>query len=308
MRIVSLLPSATEIVYSLGLGDDLVGVTYECDHPSEARTKPVVSDTALALSPGMPAAEIDRLVSERVESGEALYVLDTVRIGDLEPDLILTQDLCRVCAVPSGQVEDALAKLGCAADVVSLDPHSLNDILAGITEVGRRAGVSERAAEVVDGLGARIAAVADAARGLPAVPTVTLEWLDPPFAGGHWVPEMVSMAGGAHLLVAAGEPSRRVAWDDVGAARPEAVVAMPCGYGLDAARAEAQAILPGVPAVAESPAGRAGRVFAVDANGYFSRSGPRVVDGLEALAWALHPDRFPAPPDTVICTLSIPTG
>jgi iron complex transport system substrate-binding protein len=263
----------------------------------------VVSDTALALEPGMAAAEIDRLVSERVSSGEALYVLDTVRIGDLDPDLIITQDLCRVCAVPSGQVEDALAKLGCSAEVVSLDPHSLDDILAGITEVGRRAGAAERAAEVVDGLRARIRAVEDAARGLTPVATVTLEWLDPPFAGGHWVPEMVQRAGGEHRLVAAGEPSRRVSWDDVGAARPQVVVAMPCGYDLTAARAEAAAILPDQPAVAKSPAGRSGRVFAVDANGYFSRSGPRVVDGLEALAWALHPDCFPVPPETIIAPL-----
>ena len=306
MRIVSLLPSATEIVYSLGLGDDLVGVTYECDHPAEARTKPVVSDTALELSPGMPAAEIDRLVSERVEAGEALYELDTVRIGDLEPDLILTQDLCRVCAVPSGQVEDALAKLGCTAEVVSLDPHSLGDILAGITEVARRAGVVERAAELVDGLRARIAAVQDAARGAPRVSTVTLEWLDPPFVGGHWVPEMVERAGGRHLLVDAGEPSQRVAWDVVGAAPPQAVVVMPCGYDLAAARTEAEAVLPGVPAMTQTPAWQAGRVFAVDANGYFSRSGPRVVDGLEALAWALHPDRFPEPAESVLATLSTP--
>ena len=303
MRIVSLLPSATEIVYSLGLGDDLVGVTYECDHPPEARTKPVVSDTALALEPDMAAAEIDRQVSERVAAGEALYVLDSVRIADLEPDLILTQDLCRVCAVPSGQVEDALAKIGCTAEVVSLDPHSLDDILAGITEVGRRAGAAERATEVVDGLRTRIAAVEEAARGLPRVVTVTLEWLDPPFAGGHWVPEMVERAGGEHPLVAAGEPSRRVTWDEVGAAAPQVVVAMPCGYDLPAARAEAEAILPGLPAVAESPAGKAGRVFAVDANGYYSRSGPRVVDGLEALAWALHPDQFPVPPETIIAPL-----
>jgi iron complex transport system substrate-binding protein len=300
MRIVSLLPSATEIVYALGLGDDLVGVTYECDHPAEARTKPVVSDTALVLEPGIAAAEIDRQVSERVAAGEALYRLDSVRIGDLDPDLIITQDLCQVCAVPSGQVEDALAKIGCTAEVVSLDPHSLDDILAGITEVGRRAGAAERAAAVVDGLRARIAAVEDVARGLPRVATVTLEWLDPPFAGGHWVPEMVERAGGEHRLVAAGEPSRRVSWDDVAAAAPEVVVAMQCGYGLAAARSEAAAVLPGLAAVAESPAGKAGRVFAVDANGYYSRSGPRIVDGLEALAWALHPDRFPAPPGTII--------
>ncbi|MGH9042975.1 MAG: cobalamin-binding protein [Acidimicrobiia bacterium] len=300
MRIVSLLPSATEIVYSLGLGDDLVGVTYECDHPAEARTKPVVSDTALALAPDMPAAEIDRLVSERVAAGEALYNLDSVRIGDLEPDLILTQDLCRVCAVPSGQVEDALAKIGCTAEVVSLDPHSLGDILAGIIEVGRRAGVPERAAGIVDGLRARIAAVEDAARDLDRVPTVTLEWLDPPFAGGHWVPEMVELAGGRHLLVAAGEPSPRVAWDLVGDAAPEVIVVMPCGYDLAAARAEAEAVLPGIPAVTGTPAWSAGRVFAVDANGYFSRSGPRVVEGLEALAWILHPDRFPEPPEPIL--------
>ncbi|HEY3238178.1 MAG TPA: cobalamin-binding protein, partial [Acidimicrobiia bacterium] len=158
-------------------------------------------------------------------------------------------------------------------------------------------------AEVVDGLRARIRAVEDAARGLTPVATVTLEWLDPPFAGGHWVPEMVQRAGGEHRLVAAGEPSRRVSWDDVGAARPQVVVAMPCGYDLTAARAEAAAILPDQPAVAKSPAGRSGRVFAVDANGYFSRSGPRVVDGLEALAWALHPDCFPVPPETIIAPL-----
>lgn len=302
MRILSLLPSATEIVYCLGLGDALAGVTGECDHPPEARGKPVVSNSALPLAPGLPPAEIDRLVRERVAAGEPLYLLDTEVIRRLSPDLILTQDLCRVCAVPSGQVQEALDRLGCAAEVVSLDPHTLDDIFEGILAVGRRTGRSERAEEVVDGLRRRTAAVEEAARGLPRVAVITLEWLDPPFAGGHWVPEMVERAGGEHRLVATGEPSRRVTWEDVARAEPEVVVSMPCGYGLEAALAESVA-LAGVPAVAGSPAGRAGRVFAVDASSYFSRPGPRVVTGLEVMAWALHPDAFPAPPQMAIARL-----
>jgi iron complex transport system substrate-binding protein len=286
LRIVSLLPSATEIVYALGLDDDLAAVTEECDHPPAARTKPVVSRSALALGPGMAPAEVDRLVTEQVGRGEPLYTLDAEGIRALEPDLILTQDLCRVCAVPSGQVEQALQRFGSTtAEVLSLDPHSLEDVLNGVLEVGRRAGVADRATALVESLRRRMAAVDDAANPLAPVATLTLEWSDPPFAGGHWVPEMVERAGGRHLLVAAGEPSRRVEWDEVTASRPEVVIFMPCGYGLDAATAE------GAPL-----AGLADRVFAVDASSYFSRPGPRLVDGLEVMAWALHPDAFPAPP------------
>jgi iron complex transport system substrate-binding protein len=293
VRIVSLLPSATEIVYALGLGEDLAAVTEECDHPPEARAKPVVSRSALALQAGMAPAEVDRLVTEQVGRGEPLYSLDAEGIRTLAPDLILTQDLCRVCAVPSGQVEEALSRFGApTAEVLSLDPHSLEDVLAGVLEVGRRAGVAERADELVEQLRGRVAAVEEAARPLPPVPTLTLEWSDPPFVGGHWVPEMVERAGGRHLLAAAGEPSRRVTWDEVAAAGPEVVVFMPCGYGL------ASAVEEGAPL-----AHLAERVFAVDASSYFSRPGPRLVDGLEVMAWALHPDAFPEPPPGMITRL-----
>ncbi len=295
MKILSLLPSATEIVYALGLEDDLVGVTCECDFPPEAAAKPALSRTVLPIDDAAPAAEIDRLVTEQVAQGEPLYAIDTEAVARLQPDLILAQDLCRVCAVPSGQVEDALAVMGCRADVLSLDPSTLDDILDGITEVGARADRGEEARALVAGLRDRVAAVAAATLGLPAPRTLTLEWLDPPFVGGHWVPEMVERAGGVVLAAEAGEPSRRVGWDEVAAARPDVIVFIPCGYGLAQALEQGRELL-AVPEVASSPAGRARRVWAADASSYFSRPGPRIVSGLEALAWALHPDALPPPP------------
>jgi iron complex transport system substrate-binding protein len=299
MKILSLLPSATEIVYALGLEDQLVGVTCECDFPPEAATKPVMSRTVLPLDDATPPAEVDRLVTEQVDEGAPLYEIDSEAVGRAQPDLILAQDLCRVCAVPSGQVEDALATMGCRADVLSLDPSTLEDILDGIAEVGRRAGRDADADELVAGLRARVATVEAATRDLPRPATLTLEWLDPPFAGGHWVPEMVERAGGRALGADVGEPSRRLDWDEVGAARPEVIVFIPCGYGLDQALSQARELLTR-PEVAASPAGRAGRVLAADASSYFSRPGPRVVSGLESLAWALHPDALPPPPPGTI--------
>jgi iron complex transport system substrate-binding protein len=299
MKILSLLPSATEIVYALGLEDQLVGVTCECDFPPEAAAKPVMSRTVLPLDDATPPAEIDRLVGEQVDQGAPLYAIDVDAVGRAQPDLILAQDLCRVCAVPSGQVEDALATMGCHAEVVSLDPSTLDDILDGIAEVGRRAGRDAEAGELVAGLRARVAAVEAATRGLTRPATITLEWQDPPFAGGHWVPDMVERAGGRVLGADAGQPSRRLDWDEVAAARPEVIVFIPCGYGLDQALAQARELVTR-PAVAASPAGRAGRVLAADASSYFSRPGPRVVNGLEALAWALHPEALPPPPPGTI--------
>jgi iron complex transport system substrate-binding protein len=299
MKILSLLPSATEIVYALGLEDQLVGVTCECDFPPEAATKPVMSRTVLPLDDATPPAEVDRLVTEQVDEGAPLYEIDSEAVGRAQPDLILAQDLCRVCAVPSGQVEDALATMGCRADVLSLDPSTLEDILDGIAEVGRRAGRDADADELVAGLRARVATVEAATRDLPRPATLTLEWLDPPFAGGHWVPEMVERAGGRALGADVGEPSRRLDWDEVGAARPEVIVFIPCGYGLDQALEQAHELITR-PEVAASPAGRAGRVLAADASSYFSRPGPRVVSGLEALAWALHPEALPPPPPGTI--------
>ncbi len=294
MRIVSLLPSATEIVFALGLGDQLDGVTYECDFPAEARTKPVVSDTALPQDRPLSAGEIDRLVGGFMDRREPIYVLDKGLIRDIQPDLILTQDLCRVCAVPSGQVEDALKELGCSSTVVSLDPHSLEEILDSIVEVGRATGTEANAARLVGETRERIQRVKDRAARLPSIRTLCLEWSDPPFVGGHWIPEMVGIAGGTNLLNEPKNASRTVAWKEVADAGPEVIVFMPCGYYLDDAEAEAERLFR-QPDFAGTPAARGDGVFGVDASSYFSRPGPRIVDGLEILAWAIHPEAFPEP-------------
>ena len=295
MKILSLLPSATEIVFALGLGDQLEGVTYECDFPPEARSKPVVSDTALPQDRRLSAREIDDFVSTSMDRREPIYTLDKELIQRVQPDLILAQDLCRVCAVPSGQVEDALSELGCSSEVLSLDPQTIDDILEGILEVGRATRTEDLAGEIVAGLLKRMGRVRSRTAGLPSVRTLCLEWSDPPFVGGHWVPGMVELAGGTNLLNGPGEPSRKVSWIDVAAEGPEVVVFMPCGYYLEEAETEAQALFE-VADFAQTPAARLGNVFAVDASSYFSRPGPRIVDGLEILAWAIHPEAFPEPP------------
>jgi iron complex transport system substrate-binding protein len=299
VKIISLLPSATELVYSLGLGDQLEGVTFECDHPPEARTKPVVSDTALPTDRPRTARETDHLVTANMERKEPLYVLDKELISKIQPDLILTQDLCRVCAVPSGQVEDALEELGCRAEVVSIDPNGLEDVLESFLEVGRATGTETRAKELVESLRERIDAVRARAARLPEIRTFCMEWLDPPFAGGHWIPEMVHIAAGQNLLTEPKQPSRKVTWREIANAAPEVVVFMPCGYYLEEAEEEA-ALLYRVPEFRETTARSEGTVYATDASSYFSRPGPRIVDGLEILAWAIHPGDFPEPPDGAI--------
>jgi iron complex transport system substrate-binding protein len=301
MKIVSLLPSATEIAFALGLGDDVQGVTYECDHPPEARTKPVVSTTALPQDRQLTAGEIDGLVTSFMNRGEPIYELDKELIQRIQPDLILCQDLCRVCAVPSGQVEDALAELGCEAEVLSLDPNTVEDILESIVRVGAATRTDAAAKELVDDLTLRIHHVQQTAAGLPSIRALCLEWSDPPFAAGHWIPGMVELAGGRHVLTGSDPPmpSREVRWREVAEAGPEVIVFMPCGYYLEEAEAEADQLFE-IPDFAETPAARLGDVFAVDASSYFSRPGPRIVDGLEALAWALHPEAFPRPPADAI--------
>jgi iron complex transport system substrate-binding protein len=295
VKIVSLLPSATEIVFALGLEDDLSAVTDECDHPDAARDKPVVSRTALPPQVPLGAGEIDRLVRASMERHESLYALDKELIQRIQPDLILTQDLCRVCAVPSGQVADALAELGCRAEVLSLDPHSLDEILDAIVAVGRATGAEERAADLVAELRARVDRVRTAAARLLTIGAMAIEWSDPPFVAGHWIPGMVQLAGGESLLNEPGEPSRQVGWRSVADAAPEVVAFMPCGYYLEEALEEAEGLFE-IPDFAGTPAARSGTVFATDATSYFSRPGPRIVDGLEILAWCLHPDAFPRPP------------
>ena len=292
MRIVSLLPSATEIVYELGLEDSLVGVTHECDWPPAARHKTAVSVSA--LPEGTDPAEVDRLVSASVEGGEPIYRLDDVAVRELQPDLVLSQDLCAVCAVPSGHVTDALAVLGCTADVLSLDPSSLTEVLECVIRVGAATGTEDRAREVVTGLRRRLDAVTDAVAGLDRPRSFALEWSDPPFNGGHWVPEMIETAGGQPVLASRGTDSVRVGWDQIEEAAPEVVIFMPCGYDADRAAAEGAALL-GRPELA-----KVDRIVAVDASAYFSRPGPRLVDGVEILADVLHPGAVPEPgPDRV---------
>ncbi|MEX1009045.1 MAG: cobalamin-binding protein [Acidimicrobiia bacterium] len=297
MKIVSLIPSATEIVFALGLGDSLDGVTFECDYPPDARTKPVVSGTALPTDESLTAKQIDDAVSARVAEGEAIYTLDAARIRDIQPDLILAQDLCQVCAVPSGAVEAALEVLGCRADVISLDPSTLDEVIDCIAVVGDATGTGARARVLVDELRSRVGVVSRAVGQHHRPRTFALEWSDPPFSGGHWVPDMIDAAGGTSVLAVTGEQSRRLAWDEVAEAAPDIAVFMPCGYGFDQAVEEGRYLLD-VPALAHAE-----HIFAADANALFSRPGPRLVDGVEALAWALHPRAFRAPPPGVITAL-----
>jgi iron complex transport system substrate-binding protein len=299
VKIVSLLPSATEIVYALGLGDQLEGVTYECDFPPDARSKPIVSDSALPQDRPLSPREIDSLVGAFVAGGDPIYVLNKDLIQKIQPDLIIAQDLCRVCAVPSGQVEDALAELGCTAQVISLDPNTIDEIFDGIVAVGRSTGTEARAEEVAADLRERVDRVRRTSLRLPSIRTLALEWGDPPYAGGHWIPGMVEIAGGTNLLSSPGEPSPRVTWKQVTDATPEVIVFMPCGCYLEEAEAEADLLFQ-IHDFSETPAARSGDVFAVDATSFFSRPGPRIVDGLEILAWAIHPETFPEPaPDSI---------
>jgi iron complex transport system substrate-binding protein len=288
MRVVSLLPSATEILFAVGAGEQVVGVTFECDHPPEARTRRIVSTSA--LPEGLGLAEIDAAVSARMAAGEDLYRLDEGALARLGADLVVTQDLCAVCAVDAADVEAALDHLGCAGRVLTVAPSDLEGVLASVVDIGAAVGAEDRARALVSGLRERLAAVAARVAGAPARRVLVLEWTDPPFAPGHWVPEMVAAAGGRSVLGAAGAPSERVTWEDVAAAGPEVVVCAPCGLDLAASAAAARDLV-AHGALPEGP-----EVWAVDANASYARPGPRQVDGIEALAGLLHPDRAPAPP------------
>ena len=279
MRLVSLLPSATEIVYALGLGDQLAGVTFECDEPPSARAEKTIVVGGLDTR-GMTPREIDDYVRGRLAAGGDLYTLHERALAELQPDLILTQDLCRVCALPSGQVEAALDYLGCRARVLTLDPRSLEEVLDSIHVVGQATGVPGRAERMVAGLRARLAQVAARVAGQRRPKVAVIEWVDPPFTAGHWVPDLVTAAGGISVTGRSGEPSARASWADIAAAEPELVVVAPCGYHLPGAAEQAGIAareLPGVP------------VWAIDADGIVVRPGPRLVAGVEALAAALHP-------------------
>lgn len=293
MRIVSLLPSATEIVCALGLEDQLVGVTHECDYPAAVRGLPTVTHTLIPTDAS--SAEIDRLVRERLAGQRALYNLDLPTLERLRPDLIVTQALCDVCAVADEEVRAAACTLPGLPRVINLEPETLSQVFEAIRQVADAAGIPARGVEVVAALTARVDEVARRAVRRGTRPRVALlEWLDPPFAPGHWNPELVRLAGGISVLGTEGVKSRTLAWDEVIAAAPEVIMISCCGFSVERTRADLP-LLDGVPGWAELPAVRAGRVFVVDGAAYFSRPGPRLVESLELLAHAMDPAAHPLP-------------
>jgi iron complex transport system substrate-binding protein len=284
MRIVSLVPHATELLFALGLDEEVVGVTHECDYPPQATSR--TSVTRDVLPAGLSAGEIDVAVRERTQAGEAIYELDTKALGDLEPDLIVTQALCPVCAVSYEDVAAVAAELPSRPHVIALDPKTLGETLGDVRTLAEATGRRREGIELIARTSGRIDRVRLAVRGRRRPRVAALEWLDPVFVAGHWTPQMIELAGGEDVLGLAGEPSETVDWERVAEAGPELVVAMPCGY--DAPRAHEEAL-----AHAERLRGLgAGRVVAVDASAYFSRPGPRLVDGLELLGALLHPGCF----------------
>jgi iron complex transport system substrate-binding protein len=285
MRIVSLLPSATDILFAIGAGDDVVGVTFECDVPDGARGPRIVSGTV--LPEGLEPGEIDAMVKARVAAGESLYTLDEGALRSLRPDLVVTQDLCAVCAIDVAEVDAALHHLGCTAEVVTLDPMDLAQVWATVEEVGRVTGHDGEAHRLVGQLRDRLGRVASRVEGRPRPRVAVLEWTDPPFCSGHWVPDMVAAAGGQSVLGRSGTRSAQVTWDEVQAARADLIVVAPCGYDLGGARELAT----GLVASGRLPAGVP--VWAVDADAAFVRPGPRLVDGVEALAAIVHPGAVP---------------
>jgi len=281
VRIVSLLPSTTEILFAIGAGDDVVGVTFECDFPAEARNRTIVSTSA--MPEGLEPAAIDAFVVEAMARGEDLYHLDEGALADLGADLVVTQDLCAVCAVDVSVVDDALDHLGCTAEVLTIDPHTLDEVLASILTLGRATGHEQGAAAVVADQRARLAAVAARVAGLPRPRVMFLEWTEPPFAPGHWIPEMIELAGGTPLLSHPGERSTRVTWEAIGAAEPDVFVVAPCGFDRDGCQTLADRLV----ATGALPSGVP--VHAVDANASWARPGTRLADGVEELAALLHP-------------------
>jgi iron complex transport system substrate-binding protein len=288
VHVVSLLPSATEIVFALGRGDDLVGVTFECDYPPEARDRRVVSTSS--LPEGLTPAQIDAAVTERIAAGDDLYRLDADALAQLDADIVLTQDLCAVCAVDVDRVDDALEFLGCSAKVVTLDPRSLRDVLDSIRDVGTVLGAPDEARALVASLEARLARLDAQLAGHSARPVLLLEWTDPAFSAGHWVPDLLAAGGGVAIEADPGAESRRLGWESVRSASAEVVLVAPCGFHLDAAFELARELA----ARDRHPPGA--EVWAVDADAFFVRPGPRVVDGAELVAQILHPD-LAGPPD-----------
>lgn len=291
-RIVSLLASATEIVFALGLEDRLVGISHECDYPPAALDRPRVSRPRFDPE-SLTSGEIDRAVRRVMAEHGSVYAIDTELLEDLDPDLILTQAVCEVCAVPTPGVRESVAALGIDAGIQSLDAHTMDGILETVRQVGRAAGAEDRAERVAADLRHRIDRVREAVDGAPRPRVLAIEWLDPPFAPGHWVPEQIELAGGHCLLGEPGARSVETEWDALTGLDPDVLLVMPCGYGLEASCADADGHADRLAAVAPRAVDQ-GRAFVVDGSSYFNRSGPRAVDGVEILAGLLHPDRRPA--------------
>jgi iron complex transport system substrate-binding protein len=290
-RIVSFLPSATEMVCALGLGDRLLGVTHECDYPPEVTTKPVVVRNVLPIE-SMSQPEIDVAVTQRLRDGLSLYRVDEALMREIGPDLILTQDLCQVCAPSGNEVSQLLKVLPSNPQILWLTPKSLEQIFDNLRDLGGATGRLAAAETLIAEGRARLDKVEATARMASSRPRVfCMEWMDPVYCCGHWVPEMVRIAGGIDRLGREGADSVRIRWEDVLQWRPEILIVMPCGFGLEKAADQART-LTGYPGWADLPAVRNGRVYAVDANSYFARPGPRVVEGTELLAHLLHPDLF----------------
>lgn len=302
MRICSFLPSTTEIVYELGLGESLSGVTHECDYPPEAVDKERVVMSFIEPAK-LTSAEIDELVTKNAQEGKSTYLVDKEALIKANPDIILTQELCEVCAVSGNQVQTAVQALGHTPEIISLEPKTLSEILETINIIGEATGTQTRANEITENLSTRIEAIRSrlgAERDRPRV--FCLEWLDPPYVAGHWVPEMVKIAGGECGIGKAGEPSFKVTWDDIVEFAPQMLFIMPCGYNIEKTFAEINVVSSNEGWFA-LPAITRGEIYLLDANSYFSRPGPRVVDGLEILAKTIHPEAmkgYVPPVDSVL--------
>jgi iron complex transport system substrate-binding protein len=288
VRIVSLVPSATETLFALGLGDEVIAVTHECDWPPDVLDRPKI--TRDLIEPGLSAREIDAAVRERSDRGESIYELDADRLADLQPDLIVTQALCAVCAVSYDDVRAVAERIASRPRVIALDPNTIGEALGDVRTLAEATDRRDEGVALVHDASMRIDRVRLAVRAARRPRVAALEWLDPPFVAGHWTPQLIDYAGGEDVLGLAGERSEVTSWELVAAGEPDVVVVMPCGYDAVRARQEAETYRDRLDSLG------AGQVVAVEAAAYFSRPGPRLVDGLELLAWLLHPDRFPEPP------------
>jgi iron complex transport system substrate-binding protein len=290
MRIVSFLPAATEMIYLLGLGEDLVGRSHECDYPEEAKAKPVIVDCALDLS-RMTVAQIDVAVSGQLSQGKSLYAVDEAKLRAAAPHLLVTQNLCQVCGPAGNEVTQVLKSMSVAPKIIWQTPRNFDEVFDALRSLGQETGTEAKAVEWVHRATARVQSIAAATQALRKVSVAFLEWVDPIYCGGHWIPQMLDWAGAEDRNSRAGTDSVRIPWEQVLDSQPEVILVSPCGFKTEAATAQA-ALLKSRPGWNDLPAVKAHRVYAVDANAYFARPGPRLVDGVELIAHLVHPELF----------------